>query len=168
MNENPVLITEWTAVHERWAEAAALIAHLEQTEWVAFVAEWHKSNRLLVAFTPTEVVGFLRVVRQAIGAEEDWPPLMLNGRPLYEGKVLAFGVAPTHRRQGVGRRLQETAVALCRAGECHQLRSHSSLDNRENYRLKLAMGFAIHPLVTTEQKDGAYFILPLQGENGWN
>jgi L-amino acid N-acyltransferase YncA len=86
---------------------------------------------------------------------------MLAGATLTEGKVIAFGVAPDLRRNGIGRLLQARLIQECRAQRCHQIRSHSGDTKVENYRLKLAMGFAMHPLVPGSGKEGAYFLMPL-------
>ena len=58
---------------------------------------------MLVATRRKKVVGFLRLVVQEIGADEDRPSVTFDGEPLTEAKILAFGVAPACRRQGVGR-----------------------------------------------------------------
>lgn len=90
------------------------------------------------------------------------PLAMVKGRTLTEGKVIAFGVAAANRRQGIGRQLQTRLITECQAQGCHQIRSHSSDDNAENHQLKLSMGFAMHPLVPGQGKDGAYFLLPFK------
>lgn len=156
-----VQVEEWTVQHPRWREVAMLIEQLEQTDWVAFEADWHLSSHMLVATTPERVVGVLRYVVQELGVEEDWLPVTLHGTVLTEGKVIAFGVAPAARRQGIGRALQQRLIDDCRAHGCFQIRSHSNQTNIENYRLKLTMGFTMHPLVPGRGKDGAYFLLPL-------
>ena len=154
-------IEEWQSDHPHWAEVAALIEALEQTDWVGFRAEWHLSSHLLVANTPTQIVGFLRYVVQEMGVEQDLPPFKLNDRVLTEGKVIAFGVAPDARRQGIGRALQAQLIQDCRGKNCYQIRSHSGEQNRANHQLKLAMGFAIHSLSGDQGQDGAFFLLPL-------
>jgi RimJ/RimL family protein N-acetyltransferase len=161
IGESPLVIERWTADQPRWPALDALVAELKQTDWVAFTADWHLSSTMLVAHQGKEIMGFLRFVIQPIGVEEDLSPVMLRGQILTEGKVLAFGVAPTYRRQGIGRQLQERLITDCRGLGCHQLRSHSSAKNGANHQLKLAMGFAIHPLPPDQKKDGAYFLLPL-------
>jgi GNAT superfamily N-acetyltransferase len=154
-------IEAWTRDHPRWPLLAALIADLHQTNWVAFSADWHLGSHMLVASQEGAVMGFLRYVIQPIGVEDDLPAVTLAGQTLLEGKVLAFGVAPAHRRQGIGRQLQERLIADCRARGCYQIRSHSSAANVANHQLKLAMGFAIYPLPADGRRDGAYFLLSL-------
>jgi GNAT superfamily N-acetyltransferase len=129
---------------------------------VAFSAEWHLSSHMLVAYCDGTVVGFLRYVIQQIGVEDDLPPVTLDGQPLIEAKVLAFGVAVDARRQGIGRRLQQRLIADARRHGCYQIRSHSGTANQANHRLKLSLGFAIQPVPPHGRRDGAYFLLPLQ------
>lgn len=152
----------WNPDYPRYPELTALIARLGQEDWVAFKADWHLADHMLVALSSGEVVGFLRYVIQEIGVEEDQPPFTHNGETLREAKVIAFGVAPEHRRKGIGRALQGRLIEESRAAGLHQIRSHSSAQNTENHRLKLSLGYAIHPLVTSRGKDGAYFVLPLK------
>ena len=89
----------------------------------------------------------------------------LGDEILTEAKVIAFGVNPTFRRQGIGRRLQELLIERAKAAGCYQVRSHSSASNIANHQLKLSLGFAIHPLDKTSDRDGAYFILPLHAQS---
>lgn len=161
MNES-FSIKSWSADHPRYPELTALIARLEQEDWVAFKADWHLADHMIVALSDGAVVGFLRYVIQEIGVEEDQPSFMLDGEPLREVKVIAFGVAPEHRRKGIGRALQERLIEESRTAGLYQIRSHSSANNVENHRLKISMGFTIHPLPVGKDKDGAYFILPLR------
>lgn len=67
----------------------------------------------------------------------------------------AFGVLPEFRRQQIGQRMQEEAIAICGSKGCYQMRSRSPITSQENYALKLKMGYAIHP---SEQNDSYYFI----------
>lgn len=156
-----ITIAEWSAQHERWDEALALVAELQQADWVAMTAPWHHSSHLLVALQDWAVAGFLRFVVQEIGPELDRPPVLFDGRPLIEAKVLAFGVLPAFRRRGIGRRLQETAIERASSLGCYQVRSHSSGANMENHRLKLALGFGVHPIVRDEDTTGVFFVRPL-------
>jgi len=142
-----------------------LIAGLDQASWGAFNAEWHLSSHFLVAQRHQVPLGFLRYVIQYIGADADQVPARLDEAPLTEAKVIAFGVATAFRRQGIGRRLQELLIEQAAAAGCYQVRSHSSASNAANHQLKLSMGFGIHPLDKTGERDGAYFILPLRGRH---
>jgi len=156
-----VQIEEWTPEHPRWGEVEAAIAQLGQRNWVSFVADWHRSSHLLVALADDEVAGFLRYVCQPIGPDADCPALMWKETELLEAKILAFGVLPSRRRQGLGRALQLACIEQARAQQCHQVRSHSSGESGENHRLKLALGFAAQPVVRGNDRSGVYFVLPL-------
>jgi GNAT superfamily N-acetyltransferase len=132
---------------------------LDQVKYVSGGKPHHLESMLLGAFDGDSCVGFLRVVVQTIGSEERRTPVRgPDGSPLTEGFAEAFGVLPHRRRQGIGRRLQEMAIALCRARGCYQLRSKSPISSRENYGLKLKMGYGIHPDV---EYDAYYFTLAL-------
>jgi ribosomal protein S18 acetylase RimI-like enzyme len=161
-----LLLDEWQPDHPNWAALVEVVTQLRQEKWAAFSADWHLSSHMLVAHRDGNIVGFLRYVIQQIGVEDDLPPVTLDGEPLTEAKVLAFGVAVGVRRQGIGRRLQQRLIADARRHGCHQIRSHSSAENEANHRLKLALGFAIQPLPANGRRDGAYFLLPLQGGAG--
>ena len=160
MNEKPTLLIELQTTIQPSLEA--LIARLNQADYVAFHAHWHLQSHLLAASRNGLPVGFLRFVIQRIGAEEDLEPLQLAGMTLTEAKVLAFGVAPEHRRQGIGRALQLALIEQSKRAGCFQIRSHSAAENKANHQLKLSLGFAVHPLITSANKDGFYFILPLK------
>jgi GNAT superfamily N-acetyltransferase len=158
-----VTIEEWPPGHPRWPEALAAVAALGQEGWVAADAPWHRSAHLLVALDGGAVAGFLRFVVQEIGPELDRPPVTVGDRVLTEAKVLAFGVLPASRGRGLGRALQEATIARAAELGCHQVRSHSGGSNLANHRLKLSLGFGVHPIVRGEDTLGAYFILPLAG-----
>ncbi len=156
-------IAEWDDTHADWSHLLAVIAQAEQTDWVNAHFDWHQSSHLLVATQGGRVVGFLRLVTQIIGTDEAWQPTQLNGIPLTEGKIMAFGVAENYRRQGIGRALQTAAIRLAKQLGCYQLRSHSSGDHVANHQLKLSMGFAIHRIARGDDQRGAYYIMPLEG-----
>ncbi len=158
----PLCIQGWTPDHPRWAHLQAAADGVGQTKWVNVCFAWHQSSHLLVALKGGTIVGFLRLVTQYIGADEELPLTELAGQPLLEAKVMAFAVVESHRRQGIGRALQEAALRLAKELGCYQLRSHSSGDKRANHQLKLAMGFVLHRIVRGEDRQGGYFIMPLR------
>jgi GNAT superfamily N-acetyltransferase len=162
MNQIPVTIEEWSETHLRWPELIEFIAAQNQTNWVNFTADFHLSSHLLVACRGNQIAGFLRFVIQEIGPDMECPPVTLNGVSLTEAKVLAFGVEPRFRRQGLGRALQEELLRQARKLGCYQVRSHSSGWNEANHQLKLVMGFGVHPIVRGEDNKGVYFIMPLK------
>lgn len=158
----PLHIQRWTPAHLRWAQVQTVIAQLGQTEWVESVFPWHQRNELLVATSGGLLVGFLRLVTQLIGADEELPLTVLDGQPLLEAKIMAFGVIERYRRQGIGWALQQAAVQLARDLGCYQLRSHSSGSSQANHRLKLRMGFAVQRIVRGDDRQGAYYMMPLR------
>jgi GNAT superfamily N-acetyltransferase len=164
MMTNPINITigEWRSEHARWSELLALVSELNQMDWLRFTAEWHHSSHVLVARRSSEILGFLRFVIQDIGPDMDCPPVQWKGENLREAKVIAFGVLPTQRRQGIGRKLQEALRQRAQDLGCYQIRSHSSGDNSANHRLKLSLGYGVHPIVRGEDRRGVYFVLPLK------
>lgn len=115
-------------------------------------------SHVLGAFDGGVCVGFLRYVIQVIGADAGRPPVMWNGSPLTEGYVEAFGVEPRSRRYGIGTALQEHAMKRCREAGCHQMRSRSPVTSVENYAMKVAAGYVLHP---SSQNDSYYFLLRL-------
>jgi GNAT superfamily N-acetyltransferase len=149
-----------------WVAAHELGLQLGQTNWLAFRAEWHLGSHLLVAMADGQVVGFLRFVLQSIGPDMDCPAVVVKGVALIEAKIMAFGVAQERRRQGIGRKLQAAAIDHARTLGCYQVRSHSGGESDANHQLKLAMGFAIHPIVRGEDRQGCYFLLPLRSQIG--
>jgi GNAT superfamily N-acetyltransferase len=162
INPSSITIEEWEPQHARWIELLALVNELNQMDWFTFTADWHSSSHVLVARRNWEILGFLRFVVQDIGLDMDWPPIQWKGENLREAKVIAFGVLAAQRRQGIGRKLQEALREQAQALGCYQIRSHSSGDNLANHRLKLSLGYGVHPIIRGEDRRGVYFILPLR------
>ena len=162
MNPTDIIIEEWTSEHARWSELSALVTQLDQSDWLSFTGEWHYSSHVLVAQRGSEILGFLRFVIQDIGPDTDCLPVQWKGENLREAKVIAFGVLPSQRRQGVGRTLQEALRQRAEELGCYQIRSHSSGDNLENHQLKLSLGYGVHPIIRGDDRRGVYFILPLR------
>ena len=120
--------------------------------------DWAESNHILVAMSGDQPVGVLRFVAQRLGEDEERPPIVFQGETLVEGKVIAFGVVPQYRNQGIGRALQEKAVELARERGCYQLRSRSWYGSQANFHLKISMGSGIQPSL---KDDSVYFIIVL-------
>jgi len=133
-------------------------AVLDQRRHIVSAVEGASEDRVLGAFDGDRCLGFLRFYVQVVGSEEGRPPVIHNNSPLTEGFVEAFGVDPDARRRGIGSALQRKAQELCRALGCYQIRSRSPLSSTENYAMKLAAGYALHP---SHENDSYYFLKKL-------
>lgn len=156
----PFTVEGWDETHPRWAEFVRCLeqAAPEQAPFVLGEYASHLPCRLLVALQEAQVVGFLRFGVQAIGAEEDSPPLTLRGDLLTEAKIHAFAVREDHRGHGIGTALQQGAIAVARELGCHQLSSHSSYEREANCHVKLSLGFCALP----ERQGSIRFLMPLR------
>src|SRR5262245_30392473 len=144
---------------EAYGDLLHIADQLNQSKYIAVREDYIDESILLGAFRSERCVGFLRFNISIIGLYGRRPPIHgAAGLPLCEGYVEAFGVVPDARRQGIGQRLQEHAIALCRQRGCYQIRSRSPITSRENYALKLKMGYAIHP---SAENDSYFFIKTL-------
>jgi ribosomal protein S18 acetylase RimI-like enzyme len=68
----------------------------------------------------------------------DWPPHMLGPGGNRRGNILNVYTLPEFRRQGLARRLTETAVEWCRAHDVRTVILHASDEGRALYQ---ALGF---------------------------
>jgi len=128
---------------------------LDQGRYILEIKLASEESLLIGAFEGERCIGFLRLLVQVIGHEEGRPPVLLDNVALREGYVEAFGVLPAYRRQGIGQKMQEFAMTLCKERGCYQIRSRSPVTSRENYALKLKMGYTLHP---SAENDSYYFI----------
>jgi|HigsolmetaAR202D_1030399.scaffolds.fasta_scaffold00989_1 Acetyltransferase (GNAT) family. len=132
---------------------------LQQRRYVLMRPSYAERSILLGAFLHNECVGFLHFLIQVIGSDMKRPPIYNSeGEVLREGYIEAFGVLELYRRQGIGQTLQEYVLNYCADHGCYQVRSRSPVTSRENYALKLKMGYAIHP---SNENDSYYFIKTL-------
>lgn len=148
----------------RFEQALILAARvLAQDRYLASRIPHALESHVLAAVDGARCVGFLRYLVQVIGAEEGRPAVLHNDEPLLEGYVEAFGVDPHRRRRGIGTALQQHAAGRCRAAGCYQMRSRSPVTSAENYALKIAAGYVLHP---SRQNDSYYFLLRLLTDCG--
>jgi GNAT superfamily N-acetyltransferase len=145
-----------TADFEQVLALAALV--LAQDRYLVSSVPGVQESHVLGAFDRTRCAGFLRYLIQVIGAEGGKPSVLHHGEPLREGYVEAFGVDPQLRRRGVGTALQQHAARQCRIAGCWQMRSRSPVTSAENYALKIAAGYVLHP---SHENDSYYFLLRL-------
>jgi GNAT superfamily N-acetyltransferase len=153
--------TSITVVREDDQVYGALVRLAERLGQARYIPVYEPNideSLLLGAFVEQACVGFLRLLIQVIGSDIGRIPILRGSTSLREGYVEAFGVAPEHRRQGIGQMLQEAAIDRCRERGCYQIRSRSPITSQENYALKLKMGYAIHP---SHENESYYFIKTL-------
>ena len=111
------------------------------------------------------VVGFVMFVVWEMGPHDRGHPVVeRDGPPLTEAKIIAFGVRPAHRRQGIGRVLQEHVLGRARALRCYQVRSVSHGSRQAHHQLKLSMGFAVEPM--ERDQPSLAFVMPLAADHG--
>ena len=144
-------IEQWLPAHPRWQELADVIEAEKQTQW-AFAPFFEQFSRYyLVALQEDSIVGFLMFVVWEIGPHDRGHPLLkINGEPLTEAKIIAFGVPDAYRRQGIGRQLQNETIVRVKQLGCYQIRSVSDEAYQANHHLKLSMGFAVVPMERDE------------------
>jgi GNAT superfamily N-acetyltransferase len=149
-------VQQGTAGFEQVLTVAARV--LAQDRYLTSRLPHAQESHVLGAFEGTRCIGFLRYLIQVIGTEAGRPAVMHNGEPLREGYVEAFGVDPLQRRRGIGTALQQYAARRCRTAGCYQMRSRSPVTSAENYALKIAAGYVLHP---SHENDSYYFLLRL-------
>ena len=158
-----IAISEWSQSTQGWDELTSLIESLDQKRWVFDTHfEWHLDRHIYVATREGRPIGYILVVIQYIGDDDDHDRFALHGSYLTEAKVMAFGVPPEARRAGIGRQLQLFAMHRAVAQGCYQFRSRSDGPAVENHILKTKMGFAIQPSARPNDKKSAYFVMPLR------
>lgn len=135
-------IEHWSETPPRWPELKQLLEREGQLDWVFPEGELRPDSHVLVALDGERPVGFLVFLRQEIGPADGCPPVGLT-----EAKVLAFGVAASHRRRRIGTALQLRALELAAELGCYQLRSVTNADNEANVGVKLRLGFTVTPTI---------------------
>lgn len=162
ISNSAVAIRELTADDALWPRLWPVIERLEQKRNVKIQADHFHSSHVLAALLDGEPVGFMRIVVQRLGEDEERPPVVFRGQTLYEAKSIAFGVLPEKQRQGIGRALQEAAMRWAQELGCYQIRSRSDYGCTGNYHLKMSMGFGIQPSLVN---DSVYFVQTLAAES---
>ena len=154
-------IHELAPDHRDWPEYVDVVEGEGQSGWAFDTRHARFRRRYLMARQDSRVVGFLMYLIWRIGPNDrNHPPLAVDGAPLTEAKIMAFGVKEAYRRQGIGRALQEHVLRQAKALGCYQVRSVSTGDHPENQQLKLAMGFAVEPM--ERDTPTLAFIMPLR------
>ena len=151
-------IKEISEESQNWRHLWPVVELLNQQRYVQVQEGHFRSSHVLAALVNDRPVGFLRFVVQRIGEAEGRPPVLFLGRTLFEAKIIAFGVLPQERNQGIGRALQQEAVRRAHELNCCQVRSRSDYGNDANYHLKISLGFGIQPSL---ENDSVYFVKAL-------
>jgi GNAT superfamily N-acetyltransferase len=132
----------------RWPDFVSLLRSEGQLRWVLpNERDLRPSTHVLVAVAAEEPVGFVAFLVQEIGPADNCPSLGVT-----EAKVLAFGVRSDSRGRGIGSSLQRRVLELARELSCYQVRSVTDVWRTENCRVKLGLGFGVHP--THREVDG--------------
>ncbi|MYC97139.1 MAG: GNAT family N-acetyltransferase [Caldilineaceae bacterium SB0661_bin_32] len=154
------MIVEVIEESQLWNQLWPVVEQLEQQPYIEVQAGHFRSSHLFAALVEGRPVGFLRFVVQRLGEDEGRPPIVFRDKVLYEAKIIAFGVLPEERNQGIGRSLQLEAMGRARELNCCQVRSRSDYGNDANFHLKTSLGFGIQPSL---EDDSVYFVkaLPL-------
>lgn len=154
------MIVEVIEESQLWNQLWPVIEQLEQQPYIEVQAGHFRSSHVFAALVEDRPVGFLRFVVQRLGEDEGRPPIVFRDKVLYEAKIIAFGVLPEERNQGIGRSLQLEAMGRARELNCCQVRSRSDYGNDANFHLKTSLGFGIQPSL---EDDSVYFVkaLPL-------
>lgn len=165
---HPFSLQELTEDHPRWPDFVRCLEETapEQAPFVLGDYARHLPCHLSVAFQDDQIVGFLRFGIQPVGAEEQCPPLILNGVTLTEAKIHAFAVHREHRGQGIGTALQRQAIRRARELGCYQLASHSGCgpETSASHHVKLSLGFSALP-ETHGGQQSIRFLMPLQAHH---
>ena len=152
----------------------AMIAHLTangDAVWVLDESGLPKDDKLifLCAAIGEKIVGNLTMRRQPVvipasdwAGDRDRHLRDTEGGLIDEMFVQTFTVEEAFRRKGIGRALQEEGLRQTKAEDCYQMHSWSSMDKKDNYRLKMEMGFGFHPELQETASglkvSGGYFV----------
>lgn len=159
MQTNPKFaIIEIAADDRLWPQFWSVVESLNQNRYIEVQADHFQASYILVALVDGQPVGFLRFIRQRLGEDVPRPPIIFRGQTLYEAKIIAFGVLPAKRNQGIGRALQQEAMRRAQNLNCCQVRSRSEYGNDANFHLKISLGFGIQPSL---ENDSVYFVKAL-------
>ncbi len=163
-DDEELAILEISDDSQLWQQVWPVVEALGQQDYVQVQAGHFRSSHLLAALVNRRPAGFLRFVVQRLGEDEGRPPIEFRDQVLYEAKIIAFGVLPEERNQGIGRSLQQEAMRRAEALNCCQVRSRSAYGNDANYHLKISLGFGIQPSL---ENDSVYFIKALPAADGF-
>ena len=109
----------------------------------------------------TILVGCIRYCIQEIGYEQNTPQIIHNGQVLTEAKINAFAVKASFRNRGIGKKLQKHVIENAKQKGCSQVSSYSTFDKKENYAIKIGLGFCVQPEIQKDGTKGCFFLMKL-------
>ncbi len=161
-------VERFSVEHPFWDSYLSHLDHMDMARWVLDVDGCAKPDiTFLGAIVDEAVAGHITLKVQDVRVpnphhNEAQTIPGPDGKPLRETFVYTFAVDANHRRQGHGRALQTAAIALTKAMGCYQIRSWTALDTPVNYATMIALGYAVHPALSTTEHGravgGVYFI----------
>ena len=163
-DDDELVVLEVSDDSQLWQQVWPVVEALGQENYVQVQAGHFRASHFLAALVNGQPVGFLRFVVQRLGEDEGRPPIVFQEQTLYEAKIIAFGVLPEERNQGIGRSLQQEAMRRAKALSCCQVRSRSDYGNDANYHLKISLGFGIQPSL---ENDSVYFVKAVPAADGF-
>jgi GNAT superfamily N-acetyltransferase len=165
----PVTVNAFGPDHPGWQAYADHLTRVNMIQHATLKGEPKPDGIYLGLSVEGAIVGHISLVKQPLVVPasylcEDRALYLTDAAstPLYETFVQTFSVEAAHCRKGYGRALQEAAIEKSQEAGCYQMRSWSSADRRENYALKISLGFAMHPALYpmpgSAPLSGIYFI----------
>ncbi|HML24939.1 MAG TPA: GNAT family N-acetyltransferase [Aggregatilinea sp.] len=162
-------VERFSADHPLWDSYLTHLDRVDMARWVVDMDGCAKPDIIcLGAIVEDSVAGHitLRVqdMRVPVPGRDDAQTTIpgADGLPLRETFINTFAVDVEYRRQGHGRALQTAAIALTKALGCYQIRSWTPFETPVNYATMIALGYAVHPALTTTEHGrtlgGVYFI----------
>ena len=137
------------------------LSKLNYLRWLQKNNTWLNKLTIIIATKNNDIVGHLSLIKQPITLPVYNDTLKSANKIIMELFVQTFHVSKLYRRLGIGISLQELALIETQKQSCYQLRSWSSFDKKENYQLKLKLGFSFAPsFIESNGKKiaGGYFL----------
>lgn len=154
----------WEEGHAAWESLRTFVTEREASPYVMVDDDENAPFFAAVAFSDQgEMIGYHICLVQPIGPEMEVSPIaMRDGTMLKEAKVRGLRVEKGWQNRGVGTALQLATLKEATRRNCFQMRSRSSLDCRENYHIKIKLGFACHPAIRRigggAKEEGVYWV----------
>lgn len=153
----------WDEAFPRYQEFVQAVELIVPDQLPFVTGQYFKANPnyTFVALDNKVIAGFIRYCKQPIGPEAKCTEVTLKNQVLLEAKINAFAVDPNYRNKGIGKNLQKIVLAHAKGNNCYQVASYSTFDKKENYSVKLTMGFSVQTETQADGTKGGYFLMPL-------